>query len=141
MKRIRNTNTICGQIVKVLYMKTGVVNNQDLNSGVPYSAVEAILVLQSAMPFPVWTWPTYSVSYVYSWSNKNNTIALFFFGILSCVVISYVVAETGQLYASDLPFWSLMYDQLNSARIRALTYKGWVKKDSSPTTFSVLREY
>jgi len=53
MKRIRNTNTICGQIVKVLYMKTGVVNNQDLNSGVPYSAVEAILVLQSAMPFPV----------------------------------------------------------------------------------------
>jgi len=48
-------------------MKIGVVYNQDLNSGVPYSTVEALLyllILQSAMLFPDRIWPTYSVAYV-----------------------------------------------------------------------------
>jgi len=38
-------------------------------------------------------------------------------------MVGYGVEETEQLYASGLPFWSLMYDQLNSACITALTYK------------------
>lgn len=57
-------------------------------------------------------------------------------------MLGYGVEETEQLYASGLPFWSFMYDQLNSACKRTLTHKTLIKKkNSSPTMCSFLREY
>jgi hypothetical protein len=43
-------------------------------------------------------------------------------------MLGYGVEETQLLYASGLPFWSLVYDQLHSTCKRTLTYEAVIKK-------------
>jgi hypothetical protein len=43
-------------------------------------------------------------------------------------MLGYGIEETEQLCAYGLPFWSLMYDQLNYACKRTLTYRALIKK-------------
>ena len=90
-------------------MKTSVINNQNLYSGVPYSTVKTLiylLVLQSALSFqselnPPTVWLTSVLGQI------KITRLFYFFRLLSVIMISYGVEETEQLYASGLTFWNL----------------------------------